>query len=385
MIARAKTNMLLPLTLALAACSGVRLGLQPTMLAGAPRVRVAELKRRLEAYGVPTQGIIEKEELVRLLNEKEGQAGTRAASQAAPRQAPSQPGPQATPARPGQPPIELPVAFMQGGAYAEIDAAAPTGASRLLRMLIDSGAATTILSSDAAAALGFGPPGSRGSLTSRRHPSLALPCGVASAQQQLPSGVDGILGVDCMRAYNAAELDWAAAKLRLHAQPYEASGGAAAMPMSMRRVSAGELPFVTSSFGSAGAAAPCRVEGLVDTGSPVTMVTPELAEQARVRWDTDPKEDIITTGVDGQPMRMRAATCDAVQLGVGVTHGRTVVYVGVCPMMRAVGWEGTAAALLGLDVLRSGVQAGKPAAAAAGGPRVGRMVLDFARGRLLVE
>ena len=52
---------------------------------------------------------------------------------------------------------------------------------------------------------------------------------------------------------------------------------------------------------------------------------------------------------------------------------------------RAVGWEGTAAALLGLDVLRSGVQAGKPAAAAAGGPRVGRMVLDFARGRLLIE
>ena len=53
-------------------------------------------------------------------------------------------------------------------------------------------------------------------------------------------------------------------------------------------------------------------------------------------------------------------------------------------MMTMVGWAGTPAALLGLDVLRGGVRAGQPPAAAAGGPRQGRLVFDFNRQQVLV-
>ena len=89
-----------------------------------------------------------------------------------------------------------------------------------------------------------------------------------------------------------------------------------------------------------------------------------------------------------QPTRLRASRCDVIALGdpadSRVAHIDTTVYAGVCPMMAAVGWDGTPAALLGLDVLRSGVNAGMPKATAAGGPAVGRLVIDVRSGRLLI-
>eukprot|EP00966_Prymnesium_polylepis_P218011 5045614-Prymnesium_polylepis.1 len=162
------------------------------------------------------------------------------------------------------------------------------------------------------------------------------------------------------------------------------------MPMAMRRVAAGELPFVTAGFGSSGdERGRCEVEGLVDTGSPMTMVTPELAEQGRMVGSPNADDDILTTGVDGQPTRMRASSCDVIALGPSsgrrVAHLETTVYAGTCPMMAAVGWQGTPAALLGLDVLRGGVRRGQPKAAASGGPATGRLVLDFERGELIVS
>ena len=105
--------------------------------------------------------------------------------------------------------------------------------------------------------------------------------------------------------------------------------------------------------------------------------------------DDDPSADVISTGVDGAPTRMRATRCARAVLGDSAAPAPLElddarVYTGTCPMMAAVGWEGTPAALLGLDVLRGGVQAGLPKAAAAGGPKAGRLVLDVSGGRLLV-
>ena len=102
----------------------------------------------------------------------------------------------------------------------------------------------------------------------------------------------------------------------------------------------------------------------------------------------NPNDDVMTTGVDGQPTRMQASRCEVIALGAPtgtrIAHVDTVVYTGVCPMMSMVDWQGTPAALLGLDVLRGGVQGGMPKAAAAGGPATGRLVLDLKQSELLV-
>lgn len=345
----------------------------PPMLlaaAGLPRLKAGEIKRRLEAAGVSTVGIVEKAELVRLLKELEDNS---------------------SPSSSGI--CSLPMIYMQGGAYAEFDAAEN---SPKLRLLIDSGAATTIVSNAASASLGLGPSGRRAALISCGQPSLRLECSVASPQQQMPPGVDGILGVDSLSRFEAAELDWSSGTLRLHMYDAASSNSedsfealeASSIPMEMRRVAAGTLPFVRATFGGR------AVDSLIDTGSPVTMVTPELAQAAAVVPRADRGDDIITTGVDGQPTRMRASTCGTLALGGdeggddvgtrGVLHTDAIVYAGTCPMMAMVGWEGTQAALLGLDVLRVGVRGGQPPTAAAGGPASGRLVLDFARRVMLV-
>jgi hypothetical protein len=319
---------------------------------------------------VSTAGIVEKEELERLVGELREQTSDEEAAV-----------------------VSVPLVYMMDGAYAEVDEG--------LRLLVDTGSAISILSSAAGARLGHS---TGATLRSRRDATLALPnFGVASPMQQLPDGVDGILGIDCLRSFAAAEFDWQASRLRLHREPWESPtgrvdgsgrvelgvGACVAMPLTMRRVAAGELPFVTAAFGSkSDESGRCQVEGLVDTGSPVTMVTPELAELARMVESSVRDDDVLTTGVDGQPTRMRASRCDVIALGdpqgQRVAHVATRVYAGVCPMMAAVGWEGTPAALLGLDVLRGGVQAGEPKAAAAGGPAAGRLVLDVSGSRLWV-
>lgn len=334
---------------ALLAASAILRIVPPTMLA-APRIRAAEIKKRLEAAGISTAGIVEKEELYRLLQDLDDNAATTDC-------------------------ITLQISFLQGGAYAEIDE---------LKFLVDSGSATTIMSATAATARGVGPPGARVTLTSRRVPLLSLSCGVASPQQALPPGVDGILGVDTLRTYAAAELDWSIPELRLHPSYNctEADDTCTSLPMSFRRVAGGELPFVKARFEGA---AECALEALVDTGTPVSMATPEVAAAAQLDLSSLPADaDVLTTGVDGQPTRMRATLCRAVALGCaaegGLSHVDATVYSGTCPMMAKVGWEGQPAALLGLDVLRSSVRAGQPPAAAAGGPRTGRLVLDFERG-----
>jgi len=354
----------------------------PPLVSRAPRLRVAEIKERLAAAGVSTAGIVEKEELVRLLDGLEEPIGGEGAAEE-------------PTGSDGSAVFDLDIAYMQGGAYATFDEG-----SSSLRLLIDTGAAVSLITAAAGTV----------TLRSRRNPSLALPVTVAPPQYALPPGVDGILGVDSLRRFAAVELDWASSRLLLHtssATVVEGSNAEARLPFRFRRVAGGELPFVRCSFGphggggleGGGARDGADIDGLVDTGSPVTMVTAELAALGSMVGSSDHDDDILASGVDGQPTRMRAMRCKRVVLGEGtlregtlgegtlgaaVTHADAVCYAGTCSMMAKVGWEGTPAALLGLDVLRSGVRAGQPPPAAAGGPRSGRLLVDFANGQLRI-
>lgn len=324
---------------------------------GGGRLKVRDLKQRLEAAGVSTAGIVEKEELERLLEELDGEALVDATSDV----------------------TTLTLEYMMGCAYAVLDG---------MRLLVDTGSAVSIVSSTADALMFTSSGSTKKTLRSRQDPSIELHgFSVASPMQQLPPQVDGILGFDCLRTYEAAEFDWMASKLRLYRKrpsydnEDDDSNLSYITPFYVRRVSAGELPFASVEFGAR------RVEGLIDTGTPVTMVTPELANACQMTGTPSTGDDIITTGVDGQPTRMRASICGVIKLGESgerITHLDSVVYAGTCPMMTMAGWKGTEAALLGLDLLRSGVRSGQPKAAASGGPKVGRLLLDFTGQSLVV-
>ena len=283
-----------------------------------------------------TAGIVEKEELLRLLESLPGADADAAADDAAAV-------------------ATLPLSLDGGCAYADVRDARGT-----VRLLVDSGASYSLVAGSAAFRKLNVVAGAAETLALRD--TCGVEIDVRVEQVGLPPGVDGILGIDVLRGFAAAELDCAAAELRLHRAPYAAAADGVALPMELRRVSAGQLPLVTMRFGDVD----CGLV-LVDTGSPVTMVTPELAEAARMSPD-DPDADIITTGVDGQPTRMAATRCARAALGAVVADD-VRVFAGVPPMMTRVGWGGERAALLGLDLLLGG-----------GAGRT--VVLDFERGEL---
>ena len=305
-----------------------------TILLAKP-LRAREIKQKLEAAGVSTAGIVEKEELLRLLESLPGAGADAAADDAAAV-------------------ATLPLQLVGGCAYADVRDARGT-----VRLLVDSGASYSLVAGSAAFRKLNVVAGAAETLALRD--SGGVDIDVRVEQVGLPPGVDGILGIDVLRGFAAAELDCAAAELRLHRAPYTAADGVA-LPMELRRVSAGQLPLITMKFGDVD----CGLV-LVDTGSPVTMVTPELAEAARMTPD-DPDADIITTGVDGQPTRMAATRCARAALDTVVADD-VRVFAGVPPMMTRVGWGGERAALLGLDLLLGG-----------GAGRT--VVLDFERGEL---
>ena len=216
------------------------------------RVSVTEVKRKLQAAGISTSGIVEKEELLRMLSELDAQGENEW--------------------------IELPITYMMGCAYAAID---DPRCAQPLQLLVDTGAAVSIVASQYASQLSCSSDG-RVELGSARSPKLRLECAVASPQQQLPPGVDGIFGFDAMRSYGAVELDWGASSMRLHTAGCSVdtivaswhgqfgSGNVVSIPIELRRVSAGLLPFARATFGEAvDGGRRCEVEALVDTGCAV--------------------------------------------------------------------------------------------------------------------
>lgn len=173
--------------------------------------------------------------------------------------------------------MDFPIVQMQGGAYAEIDA----GDTAILRILIDSGASRSIITNEAAELAGLPAFAPEATLVSRSYPKLALRMGVVSSRK-LPKGVAGILGLDQMRRYMAVEIDWEGRRLRLHTTGWEQGAlEAVSMPMQMRETGVSALPFVPVSFAD-GKGTVVGGSGLVDTGSPVTEVTPQLAGMANM-------------------------------------------------------------------------------------------------------
>lgn len=218
-------------------------------------LRVNELKSRLSVAGVSTAGMFEKEELV---------AALLAVQPAAP------------------PPFyEAALKEEDGGLYTSIT----NGQGEALRLMVDTGAARSVLSS-------------------RQHgnaatveldcPSLGL-VGLDCAVADLPSDLDGILGFDALRSFAATELDLSSRRLRLHTRsytrPYSASDdgddgqreGTGRVEMQVQKVGENDLPCISLALQGrgglmgGGGGRRCVVQALVGTGTPITMVTPELA------------------------------------------------------------------------------------------------------------
>ena len=139
----------------------------------------------------------------------------------------------------------------------------------------------------------------------------------------------------------------------------------AALPFSVRRVSAGELPFLDMRLEGGSA---CVVPAVLDTGSPLTMVSPEAAAEAGLRRG-DTSGDVVTAGVDGQPTPLQVHECARAVLGGeggesggggggggsgggGLVREATRCWVGTLPLMQACGLAGRPNALVGLDLLR---------------------------------
>ena len=413
---------------------------------------------------------------------------------------------------------ELPLVFIEGMAFIEYDA----GEAETLRMLVDTGSRSSLISSEASERikwpLPIADPDSfvtvlRTYLRSRRYPTLMTKVYVAPFEQPMPAGSDGVLGADQLRRFAAVEFDWAAKVLRLHTKrwnpPWEPIRCISDTPechprafhqSTLLRGTVDEaLPLVRAVFKGTRAAtrvsrqhlgtivawrilSPSRgfhdhptnpvalpppplcptptprtrspppplaplvgeggstvkVQALVDTGTALTMVSPMLAERARLT----PKEDVDVQVTDEgirislsdedtlapAPKGMEAFTCGSLILGLakgegptgscGVRHDNMTVYSGIVGRMLNLGWSppvegpdrwstkpaiagqvptlssmpkdfesGGFFALVGLDALRAGVTAGvvngKPPAPAVGGPLVGQLVFDFDGGRLV--
>lgn len=289
------------------------------------KLRAKELKRRLEAAGISTVGVLEKEELVSLVVQHRLGGET-------------------------PPYLDVSLVEQQGCGYAEVTTA--TGAS--VRLLVDTGASRSVLASTAVErATGRPAAGQAAMLECPSLGGLTLDCAVVPA---LPPGVDGIFGFDTMRKFPAVELDFHRGVMRLHTSRYVSSATEeVGMAMTVQRVSLGDLPFIPLAL-HGGVGRCCSVSGLVDTGSPVTMVTPELTAEAALPRAAD-VEDIVTTGVDGRPAALSAVRFESAAMGGQDGGGAVAVrtgghaYSGTLPLMQQVGWAGRPAALIGLDLL----------------------------------
>ena len=220
-------------------------------------LRMNELKDRLSAAGVNTAGMFEKEDLVTAL----------------------------LAVQPSAPPPFFEAALREedGGLYTSVK----NGQDETLRLLVDTGAARSVLSSR-----------HHGSVAAAELdcPSLGL-TGLDCAVADLPSDVDGILGFDALRGFAATELDLSSCRLRLHNRAYSAthdggrravSGreGTSRVEMQVQRVGEHDLPCISFALQGrggligGGGGGRCVVQALVGTGTPITMVTPELAAAA---------------------------------------------------------------------------------------------------------
>jgi|TARA_B100000524_G_scaffold73297_1_gene33672 hypothetical protein len=316
--------------------------------------------------------------------------------------------------------FQLPMVYEYSRALILVDASP----SELPQLMLSSGAPESFISSGYNEQLnGIDSPQNSFSLRSKETPGLAFQLNVASKADATPIGVDGVIGADNLRRYAALELDWgggmssagvwSTSTARFHQKPWEEPPNGRErweIPFLMAETQRSGLPVMSVSIGLGNVAGDCPggcvVRALVDTGSPVTVITPQLAKRAGLEPSVMGADKTLMMGWRAVKTKVLAYRCPVVVLGASsgaqdnamvqkkdyssvdaarcfLKHTDLDVYVGLTPAMKALGFEGRSAMVLGLDLLRP-IGTVNTMPPAAGGPKTGKLVLDYYHNRLVL-
>jgi len=175
-----------------------------------------------------------------------------------------------------------------------------------------------------------------------------------SAEVSLPPGVDGIVGFDFMMTRESLVFDFNDNKLYIdEAAPFEASPPKSQVQLKFKTVVGGAL-LPTIPFTAYGVSQSTS-EGIVDTGSPLTIVSPTFAQEAALfdcDGDLDVQHGLSSIGVDGLSVSLDPKKCAGLTCGDAVDDKQISlpqfpVYVGDIAMMQ----QTCTTVLIGLDTL----------------------------------
>lgn len=234
---------------------------------------------------------------------------------------------------------DLPFQMIQGGAYIDFKYD-DSPSNSAIRLLVDTGAANTIVRPSEE---------SRGlenlKIRSLANPSIVAQAKSASNTIQFPPGVGGVLGLDFFQTYSVVEFDYQASTCRFYEDTSTLlSSKYISLPFVTRSVGLGSLLFINVNFGD------CTTLSLIDSGSPVTIVTPETSNKAGMTSADTSENGITSTGVDGTSNTLEAVRCKKLHAGPFEVRD-ALLYSGAIPMAAATGLTGQPFALLGLDML----------------------------------
>jgi hypothetical protein len=168
----------------------------------------------------------------------------------------------------------------------------------------------------------------------------------------LPPGVDGILGWNWLSQYERVAFHLSSSEPKLYIDenaPFCSDDPKYSAKFTVTNIGAGELPCV--SFTAYGVASTDSPLGILDTASPVTIVSPTLCDSAALFDPETDVEPLLTYGADGTTTKLIPKLAHGIFLGGTIQRTRCTVYRGDLPMLRAVGLGDRAAALVGLDLL----------------------------------
>ena len=340
----------------------------------APRLKIGDVKQRLARLGVSTAGIVEADELRKLLSQCAPEASSAQGYAV-----------QLERVRAAEGSMGSGVTVYDKVYYSirlELSSSAET-----VRWVLDSAASNSLLSPRAADLLGARDTGVTATADTASSTGASgfrqVDLGIASLAgglesgplqpvvMQLPvAGECGLLGLDFLSRYDVdLRLRSAAPMAIFHDAGSTAAGvvnASGLSELSCLRLSSGLLSTaVTLSCGALSAQRPdlvrkmrvlndgygAPVPAIVDLGSAVTLINWEAAAKAGLNAD-DPRvrqtEDVIA-GPSGAPVRVAEARL-TLELGDGARRENVLVNIADLPVFAAVGLPG-AAAVLGLDSL----------------------------------
>lgn len=172
----------------------------------------------------------------------------------------------------------------------------------------------------------------------------------------LPPNVDGILGWNWFSKWKTVTFDLVANQGYLHLDagtPFLMQGSPSfSGSFKNKPCGNGLLPF--SSFNCYGVSQSECSNGIIDTGAPVSIVSPALADQASLFDIQDKdilKQQLTIMGADGKLTTLLPKLAAGVIIGGGIQRAKCRLYRGDLPMMHAVGLGKEKVALIGLDLL----------------------------------